>query len=107
MAAGTWYLVEQCGQTVHGTACEEKLHSRAPKREAMCEQEKLGLNVPEGCRGNPGKIERVSACCRVMRSAMCRDLPLDGGLEAFFCDMAQGAPAPAVTSVEFRIGDPY
>ena len=44
-----------------------------------------------------------------MRSAMCRDLPLDGGLEAFFCcDMAQGAPAAAVTSVEFasRIGDP-
>jgi hypothetical protein len=39
---------------------------------------------------------------------MCRDLPLDGGLEAFFCDMAQGAPAAAVTSVEFasRIGDP-
>jgi len=33
---------------------------------------------------------------------MCRDLPLDGGLEAIFCDMAQGAPAAAVTSVEFH-----
>jgi len=63
MAAGTWYLVEQCGQTVHGTACEEKLHSRAPKREAMCEQEKLGLNVPEGCRGmrESGMREKLSA----------------------------------------------
>jgi hypothetical protein len=56
MAAGTWYLVEQCGQTVHGTACEEKLHLRAPKREAMCEQEKtnpIGSKCPgaaAGCR---------------------------------------------------------
>jgi hypothetical protein len=118
MAAGTWYLVEQCGQTVHGTACEEKLHLRAPKREAMCEQEKtnpIGSKCPgaaAGCRrGKNVESGCLSKWCLSLLScitcnAMCRDLPLDGGLEAFFCDMAQGAPAPAVTSVEFRIGDP-
>jgi hypothetical protein len=100
MAAGTWYLVEQCGQTVHGTACEEKFHSRAPKRETMCEQEKIGSICPGAAGENLARLSLLS--CNAMCRDFMRDLPLDVGLEAFFCDMAQGAPAAAVTSVEFH-----